>query len=252
MPLIKHELEKAVFSTQSQSMCADNFELEVDHISIFAAQGWRGVAVLQEFGFYCYGQTVQRVEQGTASTIIFFENSYLELISIEDENAVKQYVTRTGIDILARAHSEQTGASPFGLSLRNKSDIVELMQQDETSTEEMRSNTPIHFAADNVANVAEPLCFVIPDSLALTSWLDSSREAHQRLTTHPLGVKELTGIRIIVNSDKKLSAAATLLSHMGIVDSKRGTAPLLELTFDHGKNGKIIDARPMLPILLKH
>lgn len=252
MPLIKHELEKAVFSTQLQPMCADNFGLEVDHISIFTTQGWRGVAVLQEFGFYCHGQTVQQVGQGTVSTVIFFENSYIELISVEDENAVKQYVARTGIDILARAHSERTGASPFGISLRNKSDIL-LMQQDERpSTERMQSSTPIHFAAENVANVVEPLCFVIPDSLALTGWIDCSCEAHQRLTTHPLGVNKLTGSRIIVNSDKKLSAAASLLSRMGAVAIKRGAAPLLELTFDHGKNGKIIDARPMLPILLKY
>lgn len=253
MPVTKHELEKALIITPSMPENADDFLLEVDHIFICATEGLQGVAVLQEFGLHCHEHTVRRVGQGTASTIIFFENTYLELISIEDENAVEQNVARTGIDILARAHWRHTGASPFGIGLRGKSDTAELMPQDEKHwSEGMRPDVFIHFAPESVASVEEPMCFVIPDSLALTTWLDCSCEAHQRLISHPLGVKKLTGIKIIVNSAKELTDATFLLSHNGVVAIEQGTSPLLELTFDGGTRGKILDARPTLPILLKY
>lgn len=116
----------------------------------------------------------------------------------------------------------------------------------------MRPNLFIHFAAENLASVEEPICFVISDSIALTTWLERSSEVHQQLTSHPLGVKKLIGIKITVNSDKELTNAVSLLERHGVVAIERGTYPLLELTFDSGIRGEILDARPMLPILLKY
>jgi hypothetical protein len=107
-------------------------------------------------------------------------------------------------------------------------------------------------AAENLARVEEPICFVIPDSIALTTWLDHSLDAHQQLISHPLGVRTLTGIKITLNSDKELTNAVSLLDCNGIVTIERGTAPLLELTFDSGTKAKILDARPMLPIQLRY
>lgn len=254
MPVTNHQLEKALISIPSTPVNADDFLLEVDHIFICATESLQGVAVLQEFGLYCHELTVRRAGQGTASTIVFFENTYLELISIEDENTVEQYAARTGIDFLARAHWQQTtGVSPFGIGLRGKPKTAELMPDDgQHWAEETRLDVFTHFAAENLASLEEPICFVIPETLALTTWLDLSCEAHQRLISHPLGVRKLTGIKIIVNSDKELTDAISLLSENGVVAIEQGRSPLLELTFDGGTRGQILDARPMLPILLKY
>ncbi|MEH2049423.1 hypothetical protein [Nostoc sp.] len=47
----------------------------------------------------------------------------------------------------------------------------------------------ISFAAENLVNQQEPFCFIIPDSITLTAWLDPSLTAHQKLISHPLGEK---------------------------------------------------------------
>ena len=240
--------QKTVMGTQLLTVVNDLL-LEVDHLVVYVTEGATSVSVLQEFGLHCSSRRVQRPEQGTASQIIFFENAYLELIWVEDERAVEEYAARTGFDILKRTRWQQTRASPFGVGLRCESGTVD---QKQYWAEWMRSHTYINLAAENLASVEEPICFVIPDSIALTTWLDHSLEAHQQLISHPLGVRTLTGIKITLNSDKELTNAVSLLDRNGIVTIERGTAPLLELTFDSGNKAKILDARPMLPIQLRY
>ncbi|MHC5779064.1 hypothetical protein [Nostoc sp.] len=110
----------------------------------------------------------------------------------------------------------------------------------------------ISFAAENLVNQEEPFCFMIPDSIALTAWLAPSLTAHQKLISHPLGVKKLTSVKITTNSNKHLTDAMSLLSTHSAVAIERDKSPLLELTFDEGIREKNLDARPILPILLKY
>lgn len=73
---------------------------------------------MQAFGLDTAPHIIERFKQGITSRLILFENAYLELISINNENAAKQHAIQTGIDPLKRANWQQTGASPFGISLR--------------------------------------------------------------------------------------------------------------------------------------
>lgn len=227
--------------------------LEVDRIFFHTTKGEASVSVLQKLGLHCSNHLVRRVEQGIASRIIFFENTCLELIWIEDEYAAKQQAVRTGIDTLSRVRWQHTGASPFGIGLRRKSETTKLMRHRRKHWADwMRPNISVNFADDNLANAEEPICFVIPDSVALKTWLDCSIETHQQLISHSLGVKKLTNVKITVTSDKELTNAVSLLLRYGVVAIERGTSPLLELTFDNGTRGEILDTRPILPILFKY
>lgn len=240
-------------SIQLLTVSADNFLLEVDHLFIYATEGVPEVSILQEFGLHCSNQVVRRVGQGTASTIFLFENAYLELIWVEDEDAALQYAVQTGIDIPTRARWRQTGASPFGVGLRYKPGMGNpRLRSRKRWAEWMRSDTSVNFSAENLASVEEPICFAIPDAIALTTWLDCSCETHRQLLSHPLGVKKLTDVKIAINTQKVLTDAVSLLSDNGVVAIERGTSPLLELIFDDGSSGEVLDARPMLPILLRY
>jgi hypothetical protein len=240
-------------NTQSLLVSTDNFLLEVDHLLLYDPEGVPGVSILQEFGLHCSEQVVRRESQGTVSKIFFFENTYLELLWLEDENAVKQQAAHTGMDILVRTRWQQTGASPFGIGLRCKPSPANLRRRSSRIrwAEWMRLGTPVNFSAENLASVAEPICFAIPHHLALTTWLNRSCERHRQLISHPLGVKQLTGVKIAVNSNEELTNAVSLLERHGVVAIERGPYPLLELTFDGGSRGKVLDARPILPMLLK-
>lgn len=67
---------------------------------------------------------------------------------------------------------------------------------------------------------------------------------------HPLGVKHLTGVTIAVQADS-LSPIARQLEENGLVKFETGAEPLLTLTFDDGAQGKTVEARPTLPLVLK-
>ncbi len=245
--------------TTSPQVSVDDF-LEVDHIFICTTKEAQSISVLQELGLYCSNQPVQHVKHGTASKIIFFENTYLELIWIEDKHLVEQQSVQTGIQTLTRLHGQHSGASPFGVGLRRKLDRSKLVSDSSLYWAESRRclgwATPTHksisFAAENFVNQQEPFCFIIPDSIALTAWLDPSLTAHQQLISHPLGIKKLTSVKITINSDKDLTDAMSLVCTNSAITIERGESPLLELTFDEGIREKKLDARPILPILLKY
>jgi len=227
--------------------------LEIDHVLLYLADGQLGASVLEELGFTVSAHTIGNTNQGTASRSIFFENAYIELIWIEDEDAAEQYGTQTGVDILNRTHWQQTGASPFGISLRHRSTLTALKScSRQPRAEPIQCNTFISFSAENLASTAEPLCFLIPERLALTNWLDLSLEVHQQLVAHPLGVKKLTDVKITITGEQDLSDTPAYLAESGIITIERGISPLLELTFDHGYTGKLLDARPVLSVLIKY
>lgn len=231
----------------------DDFFLEVDHIFVCTTKNAESISVLQELGLHCSNQAVQHFKQGTASKIIFFENTYLELIWIEDKHLVEQQSVHIGVQTLSRFHGQHTRASPFGVGLRRKFNHGNLVSHSTLYWSEwMRSQMSISFAAENLVNQEEPFCFMIPDSIALTAWLDTSLTAHQMLISHPLGVKKLTSVKITINGDKHLTDAMSLLGTHSAVAIERGESPLLELTFDKGIREKNLDARPILPILLKY
>lgn len=232
----------------------DDFFLEVDHIFVCTTKEAESISVLQELGLHCSNQPVRHVKHGTASKIIFFENSYLELIWIEDKHLVEQQSVQTGIQTLTRLHKQHMGASPFGVGLRRKPDPSKVVSDSSLYwAESMRaSHKSISFAAENFVNQQEPFCFIIPDCIALTAWLYPSLTAHQQLISHPLGVRKLTSVKITINSDKDLTDAMSLVCTNSAVTIERGESPLLELTFDEGVREKKLDVRPFLPILLKY
>jgi len=234
------------------SIAASLSLLEIDHILLYLTDGQLGASVLEELGFTVSAHTIGNANQGTASKLIFFENAYIELIWIEDEDAAEQYGTQTGADILNRTRWQQTRASPFGISLRHRSNLTALQSYSRQPwAESIQFNTLISFSAENLASTAEPLCFLIPEQLALTNWLDLSSEFHQRLVAHPLGVKTLTDVKFTITGEQDLSETPAYLAESGIITIERGISPLLELTFDHGYTGKLLDARPVLPVLIK-
>jgi hypothetical protein len=242
-------------ATQLLTVNTDHALLEVDHLQIYTGVGLPDVSALQELGLNHASQIVRREAQGTASTLIFFENAYLELIAVEDESTFRQYAAQTRMNLQMRSQWRQTGASPFGVGLRSKAHTqnhLNLLMGSTFWTEWGYPETTINFSAENLAAVDEPMCFTVPHQIALTNWLDRSNETHRQLISHPLGIQRLTGVRIKVNTARSLTNALSLLQDHGIIAIDRGLSPLLELTFDGNLKDRVLDARPILPIQLRY
>lgn len=231
-----------------QSTDKENFCLEIDHISIFDLDNLSSVFFLQNLGFYCSEQVIERRLQGTVSTVFFFENMYLELVHLSDRNMAKNFEVERGINILTRADWRQTGASPFGIGLRSRPTLT----PPKSNIRNIEVANHNNFSTENIALIEEPLCFSIPNNLALTTWLDPLNINHQQLTSHPLGIKKLTNANLTISSNEKLTNVVAVLEDNNVFTIKKGSSPLLELQFDRAARGEIIDVRPVLPMIISY
>lgn len=110
--------------------------------------------------------------------------------------------------------------------------------------------TSINFA-NSATHFLEPLWFVVPEYMAFATQFQKYPDDLKTLAeSHPLGVRKLTGVKITGIPQSHLSATHSLLSHQAIVTATTGSFPLLELTFDCASQGKILDARPQLPLII--
>lgn len=232
---------------------AKPFPLELDHFFVWVTKGAPEAEALQQAGLQLQPDTHPHTGQGTASKIFIFENVYLELIWIEDEQAATKNAARSGIDMLRRSRWKQTGASPFGVGLHRKSgESGELpFPVRPYWAEWMKPDTTIEFA-QNVSNATEPMYFVLPPYISVGSPEVQARlKETVKTSPHQLAVSRLTDLKI-VTTGSRLTSTSEMLTRGGVVKVERGSAPLAQLTFDGGRQGKSIDLRPRLPVLLKY
>lgn len=223
--------------------------LQIDHIFICLKTA-PDKQFLQDLGLICGDNVTYHRQQGTASTIIFFENSYIEFIWVEDETMAEIYAMHSGIDFIARSYSLEKTASPFGVALHQKPDIIQY--RNSLKINDKTSEQFINFANSNLVAQAEPLCFMIPESISFSNIFNPQFEAHQKLINHPLGIRKLTNTKIAMRKRGNLTNPISMLDRDGIIEIEQDSSPLLELTFDHSSRGENIDLRVIdIPIVLK-
>ncbi|MBF2050457.1 MAG: hypothetical protein IGS54_24360 [Elainella sp. C42_A2020_010] len=219
--------------------------LEIDHIVICVSAPISAFA-LADLGLVSSSQPLRRLQQGTASRLIFFENVYLELLWVEDELAAEIYAMQSGIDFLARANWPQTQASPFSIALRPKSAAF-------NSAPTIDSQPFLNFAVDNWRTQSEPLCFVIPESISLVALLDPTSVMHQQLLAHPAQIQRLTSTAVGISTTTPLTGSMTLLEREGVISLELQSKPLLDLTFDHRRQKRTLDLHQLgIPAVLNY
>jgi hypothetical protein len=80
---------------------------------------------LSGIGLNPYKNTTIHTGQGTASRIILFKNMYIELVWIENEQELEEYLAAGGEAIPVRETWKQTGISPFGVGLHYRTPDAE-------------------------------------------------------------------------------------------------------------------------------
>ncbi|QMS92202.1 VOC family protein [Nostoc edaphicum CCNP1411] len=229
----------------------NNSLLEVDHIFICVEDAPK-VEFFEQAGLMFASPPMQQIERGTASQILFFENFYLELIWVEDEVAAEIYAVRTGIDFLGRSHWRQTQISPFGIALHQQSRATSSFEEEFRRSQPQKTELLLSFSSDNLVTQTEPLCFVIPDAIALPTLLKNFPNFQKQFVSHPLGLRKMTGIEVTVTHTYSVTQPLALLVENGAVQVEQGTSPCLQLTFDNYMQRNILDTRAIgIPIVFK-
>lgn len=232
------------------------FPLERDHLFVWVAPGAPEAEKLSELGLFTDGKIHKHAGQGTASKVFLFENAYLELIWVDEPDVARGKAKDMNTNLVERANWRSTGASPFGIGLhyQNEGDLAPFPAK-KYWAEWMKPNTSIDIA-ESAVNVKEPFYFIVPEYLKVPS-LEKLKQALEsqpelrKVFTHALGVHRLTGITVVQDT-RRLSQTALLLAKNRLVFLKQGKATYAELTFDSRAQGKTLDARPTLPLVLKY
>ncbi len=178
--------------------------------------------------------------QGTANRRFFFANGMLELIWVEDvAEAGSPLTRRTGL--LERWMDRGSGRrSPLGLGVRSRTDDRgEVLPLPFDSWAYRPLYLPEGLQIDVAAGTRpnEPMIFGLPGG-----------GGRPQIAAHPLGVEQITRVRIRGPGLAELSEPLKRVAQAGIASLLEDSEHLLELWFDEGRRSQSQTFQPLLPL----
>ncbi len=215
--------------------------LELDHMFVVVTYGAPEMATLVRAGFK-EGERNRHPGQGTASTGVFFEDSYVEFLWLEDRREAESTAIRRTC-LAQRADPEQT-ALPFGFGFRCAADSKSSIP---FSTWAYRPPYLPNGAAiptgNNSDRLAEPLLFVLP-------WKSGPGYG---CPTHPNGARRVTEVSLTLGQVDEPSDEFTAFCALGLVNVSVGedSVPVLEVELDDSSARESLDMRPAVPLVVR-
>lgn len=221
-------------------------QLSADHIFILVEEIAPGAKVLKDAGLIMDLDTLHHTGQGTSAVFFNFNNFYLELLWISHEEEAE----KSGNKIVEMFRNRKKGESPFGFVVACKSNETDSIPFPTESmyADWLRPDESIKFAVSD--DIKLPSVIVVPRYLDYDSIKTMYPEAIRELTDHPAGSLTLTSIRFNGPGSMSESHAINELIKQGIAEFVEDENHLAELTFNNGKSGITIDARPKLPLVI--
>ena len=240
----------------AESVNAIVLGIEIDRILIFV-ETKAEIEAFRQSNFYYFEFINRNLEQGTVSNIFFLENLALELIWIEDQELASRYSSQVEMNIVARTQWQQNQAIPFGFVLRYISNQQQQSRRRCHNSEKDKINSSnissqISFSHQNLQELREPACYMVPESLTCRNLLDNTSVIKQKLLFYQSSRGKLTNIQVTLNNSKPLSNTVALLSTLNLIKIKQGNCPKLNLEFDNGCNQQHSALFPTIPLTISH
>ncbi len=99
------------------------------------------------------------------------------------------------------------------------------------------------FCPINLANPEEPLCYLVPHYKAKRNRLNRVLATTEQI---------LTFVKLKIISDRVLTDPLIDLVAQNLLEIEYRKHPLLDLTFDDGNQQRLLDLRPLIPIVLRY
>lgn len=214
--------------------------MELDHLFIMCAVEAPEAAALVRAGLV-EGSPNSHPGQGTACRRFFFENAYLELIWVHDEEAARQPALQP-LHLWERWAHRSSRACPFGIVVRPCG---------ETTAPPFPAwpYHPPYFAEGVVLHVGRDTTLEEPAVFFMGFQRGRARPG-QEPDRHALPVRRLTGVSIGLPRPSALGAACTALEAAAVRIHARD-AYRCTLEFDDATRGGEADLSPALPLVLR-
>lgn len=228
--------------------------LELDHVMIYAMPGAPEKDALAREGFVI-APTVNRHDgQGTSSVTVEFVNGFLELPYPDPSVRISPALAAVAQKFKDRSNWRATGLSPFGLQFHRTAatpadfpfPTVKVHADWMAPTESIEMLTPREMT--NALGLFIPPYAV--DEAANLKLLDDPVKG--AMFRHPNGARRITGVQVVMPSADRLPPAAPYVSDTGAAKFTVGNEWLMILTLDDGRQGKVHDFHPDLPLVIHY
>lgn len=213
--------------------------MEIDHIVICIEAPELMAQILKDFGL-TEGEPNSHIGQGTANKRFFFDDFFIELLYINDEDALKSAATAP-TQLYERFTNETGDASPFGVIFRPGNN--KFSPQNHAST----AYNPRYLPPSLTMTI-----FEVPTTDPLYLYYDfltPASRANYITTRHEIGFKAATSIKIF--QPDIASKLQQDIQANDIITFENNDTHLLEITFDDGLSQDTHDFRPELPLIFK-
>lgn len=235
-----------------QLVIPNGMGIKIDRIFIFV-KTIREIEAFRALNLHYFEFTNHNLEQGTTSIIFFCNNIALELIIIKDRQLAARYSAQTQMNIMARTEWRINRAIPFGFVLRCIAEQPKSRRRCYSGNGEKEINSsPIHsqisFDRNNLQELKEPACYIVPESFACESLLDNASAMKQRILLHQSRTSKLTNIHITLNTSKLYTNAVSLVSALNLINIEQGNYPKLQLKFERGCQREFVAVFSTIPM----
>lgn len=219
--------------------------VELDHVFVCTARDAPEADLLVAFGLL-EGTPNTHPGQGTANRRFYFRNAMLELVWVEHEDETRSPIVAP-TNLWERWRYRETGYSPFGICLRPvaSGNAPRTALPFETWPYRPPYLPPgMHIDVATGTSDGEPLLFAAP----ISRRPDAVAAERRQPLDHPVGVAEITGLRITLPKSTPTSPAVRALQREGPISFDIGEDHLAQFEFDHAAQGRSADFRPALPL----
>lgn len=219
--------------------------MEFDHLFICCDTGAPEADRLAALGF-TEGAGNSHPGQGTACRRFFFENAYLELLWVENEQEARALSVEP-LRLWDRWQGRNGRASPFGVALRPSNSPSGV---DEKASFPSFGYRPQYLppglqidVSETAALVAEPLVFF----MTFATRPDAYAAERAQPLVHDVGVRAVTRVTVTgsIAADWLGDDSATC------VRVRQGDGHVADVGFDDERCGKVRDCRPWLPLIVR-
>jgi hypothetical protein len=210
--------------------------LELDHVFVCASAGKDDAAKLIRFGLQ---PGIQRIlsGQGTGNVCFFFDNAYLEILWLHDEEEIRSPIVAP-LCLRERIRWRESGACPFGIGFRQRGDQIETPEfAGEYAAPFLPPGATIPILTPRSAAV-EPLVFLVRPSAGPPSQYPAERKVPLQ---HRGERRRLAEVVIDLPS-------SDLSREFGGLTMRTGRSYGMTLRFESNASREAVDFRPELPL----
>lgn len=237
-------------------LAADPVEhrFEIDHVFVFTEAEAPESKAFIDAGFILMPRVNEHTDQGTKGSYIYFDNVYIEFLWVSDAEIATANIERANSDFnIRQAWKNSPSVSPFGVGIRDHAYRYELpAKEHDYKADWMGPATDSRLGVFTERDALDqPWVFRMPPHWTREPRMAFPPQMHEQID-HPSDARVLTEIVFAVPGDEIGEGLRALEADGKFTFVTGASEHLVTMTFDDHAQGRTVDFRPEVPIVIEY